>query len=355
MRSGASRDAFPSGAWERHRRGGLFHMLGSGQTRMPPQERRHEEVFVWGIFLRLDWEPLREHVLAGGPASHACRRGSGSTRGFWFCGGALLPFVLRACCGSRNAKRSFAGRIPKRSLGTTQRGRGAVAVWTEGGCGGEGLTTGVVRHACRLRRDGTRRFLFGGFFCGWTGSRCGSMCWPVDRPATHAAAGAAARGALIFCFGDCFTRSLRPAVYWLEERQPAFSLHRGTSNGDIRVTAQIVAHRPSPYRRRVASVVRRRLRSISVLGKTAQSGFSAFASRAIAVKSVIASARRFIARANSRISSPLPPPSPPALSPADALASAGVRLSVSCFLAVSFIPLFCHKFVGFRQKRLRGV
>ena len=36
---------------------------------------------------------------------------------------------------------------------------------------------------------------------------CGSMCWPVDRPATHAAAGAAARGALIFCFGDCFTCS----------------------------------------------------------------------------------------------------------------------------------------------------
>ena len=33
------------------------------------------------------------------------------------------------------------------------------------------------------------------------------MCWPVDRPATHAAAGAAARGALIFCFGDCFTCS----------------------------------------------------------------------------------------------------------------------------------------------------
>ena len=50
-------------------------------------------------------------------------------------------------------------------------------------------------------------FWFGGFFCGWTGSRCGGMCWPVDRPATHAAAGAAARGALIFCFGDCFTRS----------------------------------------------------------------------------------------------------------------------------------------------------
>ena len=50
----------------------------------------------------------------------------------------------------------------------------------------------------------------GGFFCGWTGSRCGSMCWPVDRPATHAAAGAAARGALIFCFGDSFTCSPAP-------------------------------------------------------------------------------------------------------------------------------------------------
>ena len=82
---------------------------------------------------------------------------------------------------------------------------------------GHGLTTGVVRHACRLRRDGTRRFLFGGFFhtlwsgstrelgfCGGAKGRdavavcseggCGSMCWPVDRPATHAAAGAAARG-----------------------------------------------------------------------------------------------------------------------------------------------------------------
>ena len=47
-------------------------------------------------------------------------------------------------------------------LGNDTEGRGAVAVCSEGGCG--------------------------------------SMCWPVDRPATHAAAGAAARGALIFLF-----------------------------------------------------------------------------------------------------------------------------------------------------------
>ena len=55
--------------WEPLREPALDH--GSGQTRMPPQERRHEglgerrheEVLVWGILLRLDWEPLREGRL----------------------------------------------------------------------------------------------------------------------------------------------------------------------------------------------------------------------------------------------------------------------------------------------------
>ena len=80
------------------------------------------------------------------------------------------------------------------------------------------LTTGVVRHACRLRRDGTRRFLFGGFFCGWIGSRCGGMGWPRERPATHAAAGAAARGG--FCFGGFFcgwTESRCGGMCWPRE------------------------------------------------------------------------------------------------------------------------------------------
>ena len=39
----------------------------------------------------------------------------------------------------------------------------------------------------------------GGFFCGWTGSCCGSMCWPREWSGTHAAAGAAARGGFCFC------------------------------------------------------------------------------------------------------------------------------------------------------------
>ena len=89
---------------------------------------------------------LRGHVLAGGPASHACRRRSGSTRGFDFFG--LGDSFTRS--------------------GETARGG----------------------------------FWFGGFFCGWTGSRCGGMCWPRERPATHAAAGAAARG--VFGLGGLF-------------------------------------------------------------------------------------------------------------------------------------------------------
>ena len=80
-----------AGAWVDHR---------SGQTRMPPQERRHEGVFGLGD--------------------------------------------------------SFAV------------GLGAVA-----GCGR--LTTGVVRHACRLRRDGTRRFLvWGDYFAVGLGAVAGA-------------------------------------------------------------------------------------------------------------------------------------------------------------------------------------
>ena len=84
-------------------------------------------------------------------------------------------------------------------------GLGAVA----GAC--VGRWTGQPRMPPRERQHeglGERRhegvFGLGGLLCGWTGSRCGSMCWPVDRPATHAAAGAAARGG--FWFGGILLR-----------------------------------------------------------------------------------------------------------------------------------------------------
>ena len=76
------------------------------------------------------------------------------------------------------------------------------------------LTTGVVRHACRHRVTARGVFGLGGFFHtlgAWERHRfnggavavcfeccCGGMCWPRERPATHAAAGAAARGSWVF-------------------------------------------------------------------------------------------------------------------------------------------------------------
>ena len=56
--------------------GGFFHMLGSGQPRMPPQ--------------------------------------SDGTRDFWFCGGALLPFVLRAVAGACVGRWTGQPRMPPR-------------------------------------------------------------------------------------------------------------------------------------------------------------------------------------------------------------------------------------------------
>ena len=74
-----------------------------------------------GILLRLDWELLREHVLTTGVVRHACRRRRDGTRRFLFLRfvGGVVRFP-EGCCRSGNAKQSFAGRIPKRSLGTTQ-------------------------------------------------------------------------------------------------------------------------------------------------------------------------------------------------------------------------------------------
>ena len=163
----------------------------------------------------------------------------------WSSASATLP--VQSLRDSAKAATPVGGPALRRRF-RNDDGLGVVAVCSEGGCRREVLTTGVVRHACRhrvtargalifcfggffhtlgsgwhervrgggfnplrgattgvvMRRRATSGemarggFWFGGFFCGWTGSGCGGMCWPVDRPATHAAAGAAARGALIF-------------------------------------------------------------------------------------------------------------------------------------------------------------
>ena len=140
---------------------------------------------------------------------------------------------LAALAAFRPAGAGDSGYFPRGIVPGRRRRRAENSGMTTGGL--LGLFWGLLREGgcvdhgsghsapCRLRRDGTRRFWFGGFFHtlgAWERHRfnggavavcfegcCGGMCWPADRPATHAAAGAAARGALIFCFGDCFTRS----------------------------------------------------------------------------------------------------------------------------------------------------
>ena len=187
-----------AGAWVDHR---------SGQTRMPPRERQHEEVFVLG-----DSFAVGLRAVAG-----ACvGRGSGQTRmppqerrhEEVFGLGDSFAVGLGAVAGTCVDHRSGQTRMPPQ-----ERRHEEVFVWgillrlDWEPLRGHGLAAGAASHACRLRRDGTRRFLFGGFFCGWIESRCGGMCWPREWSDTHAAAGAAARGVLVFGLGDCFTRS----------------------------------------------------------------------------------------------------------------------------------------------------
>ena len=153
---------------------------------------------------------MRGHVLAAGAASQPQPPVERQHEGFGGGLGDSFAVGLGAIAGACVGRGSGQPRMPPRER--QHEGFG-------GGWGillrldwellrGHGLTTGVVRHACRHRvtARGVLIFWFGGFLCGWTGSRCGSMCWPVDRPATHAAAGAAARGVLVFGLGDSFTR-----------------------------------------------------------------------------------------------------------------------------------------------------
>ena len=183
-----------------------------------------------------------------------CFGGLFHTPGAWerhrFNGGAVAV-CFEGCCG---------GMCWPRERPATHAAAGAAARGVRGDWGillrldweplrGHGLTTGVVRHACRHRVTARGVFGLGGLFCGFVGGAvavcfegcCGSMCWPVDRPGTHAAAGAAARGALIFCFGDCFTRSGAAS----QPQPPVERLHEGLGGlGDLIRCAGRAQERP---------------------------------------------------------------------------------------------------------------
>ena len=97
---------------------------------------------------------------------------SGSTRGFDFLfWGALLPFVLRVVAGACVGRRSGQPRMPPQER--QHEGLGGL-----GDSFAVGLGAVAGADAVAVCFEGC----------------CGSMCWPRERPATHAAAGAAARG-----------------------------------------------------------------------------------------------------------------------------------------------------------------
>ena len=79
---------------------------------------------------------------------------------FCFFGGALLPFVLRVVAGACVGRGTGQPRMPPQERQH------------------EGVGFFVLADAVAVCFEGC----------------CGSMCWPQERPATHAAAGAAARG-----------------------------------------------------------------------------------------------------------------------------------------------------------------
>ena len=138
-----------------------------------------------GILLRLDWEPLRERTLDHGSGQTRMPPQSDGTRGFWFCGGALLPFVLRAVAGACVGRWTGQPRMPPRER--LHEGFWFLVLWAD--------AVAVCFEGC-----------------------CRSMCWPRDRPATHAAAGAAARG-VRGGLGDSFTHSGVTARGFLPSRR----------------------------------------------------------------------------------------------------------------------------------------
>ena len=127
------------------------------------------------------------------PATHAAA-GAAARGGFWFGGffhtlmrdGTRIAFCfcglwevlcvsLRAVAGAGMRSRALRDAFPSGAWERHRFNGGAVAVCFEGCCGSMGWPR--ERPATHAVAGAAARggFCFGGFFCGWTGSRCGSM------------------------------------------------------------------------------------------------------------------------------------------------------------------------------------
>ena len=145
--------------WEPLRERTLDHR--SGQTRMPPQERRHEEVFGLGDSFA---------VGLGAVAGAALDHGSGQTRNLSSASeGEAAEFGVGGALRSVGAG---AGRFPSAELGNVSHAENSgtmlpfVLRVVAGACVGRG--SGQPRMPPRERQHEGLGGI-GGFFCGWTG------------------------------------------------------------------------------------------------------------------------------------------------------------------------------------------
>ena len=98
------------GEWEREHEGDLIRCAGRPQEwsfgAVPPQERWHEG--GWFLFFSLEVAPVSEGDFT--PSGETARGGFD----FLFCGGALLPFVLRVVAGACVGRWTGQPRMPPR-------------------------------------------------------------------------------------------------------------------------------------------------------------------------------------------------------------------------------------------------
>ena len=169
---------------------------------MPPQERLHEGLGGLGDCFTCSGVVIRRRAVSGETA-----RGGFD---FLFCGGGAVAVCFEGCCGSmcwpvdRPATHAAAGAAA----------RGVRGDW------------GIVSHAWEWsfgavpsqerRHEEVLIFCFvGGALLPFVlRACCGSMCWPVGRPATHAAAGQARNlgGGIPLFIWHCTEYAYLPAI-----------------------------------------------------------------------------------------------------------------------------------------------
>ena len=175
----------------------MFHMLGSGQTRMPPQSDgtppcggAGEGVFGLGDFFTCSGAAargvrggLRDCFTRSGALIRRRRAAGETRRGLMrvlflrFCGGRCCGWIEGGCEREEECEAELRGTHSQAELGNDIGLMGALLPFVlrvvAGACVGRG--SGQPTACRRVERQHEGLGGIGGFFCGWTGSRCGGM------------------------------------------------------------------------------------------------------------------------------------------------------------------------------------